>query len=267
MSSDMKEKSAIATPQTLVLETDDGTRLVADLYQGDQKSLVLVIPGFWRTRRFPAMVSIASGLAELGPSVCVVDNRGHGDSTGTFGFNTHEADDLAELILRLRSMLDNDLRVCLMGFSAGGAIAISLAAMRPDLAQGLLLVSPVSEFRRVFPRLNLLEIRHHLSLRAAVRPPRFRWNSANRRRALDDIGSVSIETCLIHTRNDWLVHHSHALALVDAAKRPIELNLLELDHREHADRIYMVSPLAWDITSNFIVRTLGLTLNPIREAP
>ena len=47
-----------------------------------QKTLVLLIPGFWRTRRYPAMVTIATGLAELGPSVCVVDNRGHGEEHG-----------------------------------------------------------------------------------------------------------------------------------------------------------------------------------------
>ena len=152
-----------------------------------------------------------------------------------------------------------------MGLSAGGAIAISVAASRPELATGLLLVSPVADFHRVFPRLNPIELKHHLSLRAAVRPPRFWWHEGDRRRALDDMASVSIETCVIHTRNDWLVHHSHAVDLVDAARSPVELHLLDLDHREHADRIYMVSSRAWDITSSFIAATLGLTLNSTRE--
>src|SRR5947199_7037354 len=90
-------------PVTGVVQSFDGTPIAYDLYDHTSRSLVLVIPGFWRDRRHPSMLALASHLTNLGYSTAVTDPRGHGDSGGTYAFNLYEHYDtaaVAEELLR-----------------------------------------------------------------------------------------------------------------------------------------------------------------------
>ncbi|MFA6955338.1 MAG: alpha/beta fold hydrolase [Thermoanaerobaculia bacterium] len=254
MSSQPPEQAPDPGPSIRQINSDDGTEIVFDLYPAPGATGVLVIPGFWRSRRYPAIQAIASSIARRLAPCAVLDLRGHGDSGGTFEFNRLEHLDVAAVARRFAKEDELD-RVVLLGFSAGGAVAISTAARGRDLPiAGLLLVSTVAEFHRVIPRPNPFTIHHHISIGQALSSPRFRWPRDGRLSPLDDAANVELPICLIHARNDWLVSHRHAEAIARRASS-VELHILDVPGRYHADRLFDVAgDEVWPIVDEFVRR-------------
>ncbi len=229
-------------PAAFTAASPDGTIIHYDLYDAPSRSAVVIVPGFWRDRRHPSMTRFAELLVSMGYRTAVVDLRGHGDSEGTFGFNFQEHHDIAAVVddLRRRVVVEP---VTLIGFSYGGAIAVSTAA-RHELPLGsLLLISPVADFQMIVPRINPFTIHRHIALGQALRRPNFEWRLGRspKLRALDDVRAVHAPICLIHVKNDWLIDHSHSAALYDAANEPKELHIIDIPGNYHADRIFNVA--------------------------
>ena len=247
-----------AQPVTRIIPSFDGTVIHYDRYDAPSRSAIVVIPGFWRDRKHPSMVWFANHLRDSGYCTAVLDPRGHGDSGGTYGFNLHEHHDVAAVVSDLRATTLVE-RIVLIGFSYGGAVAVSTAARHPDLPIGsLLLVSPVADFSMIAPRINPLTIHRHITFSQALRRPRFDWRvrRSTKLRALDDIASVHIPLCLVHVKNDWLVSHRHSVALYEAANEPKELHVIDIPGNYHADRIFSVAseaiePLLADFLSRY----------------
>lgn len=241
MSSTPHLVSATPAPQaTRIVLSFDGTAIHYDRYDAPSRTAVVVVPGFWRDRRHPSMLRLASHLLERGHSTVVLDPRGHGDSEGTYGFNLHEHHDVAAVVADLLKSAAID-RVALVGFSYGASIAISTAARHAELPfSSLLLVSPVADFSMIAPRINPLTIHRHIAFSQALRRPKFDWGvrKSNKIRPLDDIVSVRLPICLIHVKNDWLISHRHSVALYEAANEPKELHLIDIPGNYHADRIF-----------------------------
>jgi pimeloyl-ACP methyl ester carboxylesterase len=171
-----------------------------------------------------------------------MDPRGHGESEGTYGFNAHEHHDVAAVaneLLRTSTIST----ITLVGFSYGGAIAISTAA-RHDLPIGsLLLISPVADFSMIVPRINPLTIHRHIAISNAMHRPRFAWSlrRSEKLRAVDDVAKLHVPKCFIHVKNDWLINHQHSVALYEAASEPKELHVLDIEGNYHSDRIFNVA--------------------------
>jgi pimeloyl-ACP methyl ester carboxylesterase len=225
------------------VDSFDATRIHYDYYDSPARSLVLVVPGFWRFRRHPSMVTLATLLNENGFRVAVVDVRGHGDSGGTYGFNLNEHYDVYAVAQDLLQRLPIE-SITLIGLSYGGAIAISTAARHKDLPIGsLMLISPVADFSMIMPRINPFTIHKHIAWGQALHRPRFDWHlkRSAKLRAIDDIRDVHAPICLIHVKNDWLIGHSHSEALFEAANEPKELHVIDMPGNYHADRIFSVA--------------------------
>ena len=235
----------------------DGTIIHYDVYDAPSSSAVLIVPGFWRDRRHASMVSLAHFVNAMGYRAVVIDVRGHGDSEGTYGFNLNEHHDVAAVAKDLLARAATISNLTLIGFSYGGAIAISTVA-RDDLpVSSLLLISPVADFKMIAPRLNPFTIHRHIAFSQALRRPRFTWTirRAAKLRALDDIDRVRVPVCFIHVKNDWLIGHSHSVALFDSANEPKELHVLDIEGNYHADRIFNVaSDSVEPIVRDFITR-------------
>lgn len=125
--------------------------------------LAVLVPGMGDLRstyRF-----LAPGLAAAGLRTASVDLRGHGDSDATFSAygDVETAGDLEALVEHLGGP------ALLVGNSMGAGAAAHLAATRPDLVRGLVLIGP---FVRD-PRTSLLQ---RLLLRAAMARP---WAAAS----------------------------------------------------------------------------------------
>jgi pimeloyl-ACP methyl ester carboxylesterase len=222
----------------------DGAAMHYDLYDAASSSAVVVVPGFWRDRRHPSMVRLARFLLAEGYRAVIMDPRGHGESEGTYGFNQHEHHDVFAVI---RHLLDNHPtigNVTIVGFSYGGAIAISTLARHAGLpVRSLLLISSVADFALITPRINPFTMHRHIALSQALRTPKFAWNvrRSEKLRAVDDIPAVHVPVCFIHVKNDWLIGHRHSVALYEAAHEPKELHLLDIEGNYHADRIFSVA--------------------------
>jgi hypothetical protein len=230
-------------PNHLRVASFDGTTIHYDVYDAPSSSTVLVVPGFWRDRQHPSMVRLARFLNTLGYRAAIVDVRGHGDSDGTYGFNMHEHHDVAAVANDLLTKSQTIANFTLLGFSYGGAIAVSTAARHDLPIDSLLLISAVADFEMIAPRLNPFTMHRHIAFSQALRRPRFAWGirKTAKLRALDDIGNVHKPVCFIHVKNDWLINHQHSVKLYEAAHEPKELHVLDIEGNYHADRIFNVA--------------------------
>jgi len=246
----------VPEPVSSTVVSFDGTTIHYDVYDAPSPSMVLVVPGFWRDRRHPSMVRLAHFIHGQGYRTAVMDPRGHGESGGTYGFNSDEHYDVAAVanaLLRTSTIST----ITLVGFSYGGAIAISTTA-RHDLPVGsLLLISPVADYAMIIPRINPLTIHRHIAISNAMRRPRFAWfpRRAAKLRALDDVAKIKVPKCFIHVKNDWLINHRHSIALYEAATEPKELHVLDIEGNYHSDRIFNVASEAIEpLVREFLAR-------------
>lgn len=189
------------------------------------------------------MMQLAEHLKARGFRPVIMDTRGHGESGGIFGFNRHEHNDAWAVIewLQLNVELTD---VLLIGFSYGGAIAITTRARHEFPCSGLLLISPVADFDMISPKLNLFTMHRHLALRNVFRRPRFQWNAkrVEKLAAIDEVARIDEPICFIHVKDDWLIHHKHSLALFERATEPKRLHIVDTPGAWHADRIFSALP-------------------------
>jgi pimeloyl-ACP methyl ester carboxylesterase len=123
----------MTTSEFATIAREGGT--IAYTVAGDGP-LVVCIPGMGDIRasyRF-----LAPALVEAGYRVAVVDLRGHGDSSPAFDRYDNEANaaDVEALIVHLGGP------AVIVGNSMGAAIGVLLAAKRPELVSGLVLIGP-----------------------------------------------------------------------------------------------------------------------------
>ena len=146
----------------------------------------------------------------------------------------------------------------MIGLSYGGAIAISTVARHELPIASMLLISSVADFAMVSPRINPFTIHRHIMVTQAIRrAPRFDWNlfRAPKLRALDDMSNVHVPLSLIHMKNDWLIDHTHSIALYERANDPKELHIIDTPGNYHADRILLNAPAQIEpLISDFLSR-------------
>lgn len=233
--------TSLPPPSSVSITSFDQTTIVYDLYDRDPERLALVVPGFWRDRKYPAIRNFCQSVRDLGYTVAVLDVRGHGDSGGVYGFNRHEHHDVAAVagdVLKRKPTLSG---IVLIGLSLGGAIAISTTARHPELpVTSLFLISPVARFSTIRPVVHPFSMHRHLSASQAMKKPRFPWKfwRSPKLDAIDDVGRIEVPITFVHVKDDWLIHHRHSLALFEAASEPKSLHILDVPGNYHADRIF-----------------------------
>lgn len=135
-------------PSTLLTLPVDGGVLAYEV--AGTGPLVLCIPGMGDIRA--SFRLLAPSLIDAGYRVAVVDLRGHGDSSTSFASygNEGNAADVQALIEHLGGP------AVIIGNSMGAAISVLVAAARPELVAGLVLVGPFLRNGKVSPVLKAL---------------------------------------------------------------------------------------------------------------
>jgi alpha-beta hydrolase superfamily lysophospholipase len=133
--------------------------------------------------------------------------------------------------------------ITLVALSYGGSIAVSSAARDNLPLSSLLLISPVADFSMIAPRINPFTMHRHIAISNALRTPRFEWRMRRSPKlsALTDMHDVHVPVSFVHVKNDWLVGHTHSVALYEAANEPKELHVIDIPGNYHADRIFAVA--------------------------
>jgi alpha-beta hydrolase superfamily lysophospholipase len=219
----------------------DQTPIWYDLYPRETSRLALVVPGFWRDRRFPTMRKFAERLTGFGYDAAIMDVRGHGESGGVYGFNRHEHHDVAAVVRDILAKRPALREIVLIGLSTGGAISVTTTARHPDLPIArLLLISSVAKFAMIRPIIHPFSMHRHLAVSQAFRKPRFDWRffASEKVSALEEVARVHVPITLVHVKNDWLINHRHSVALFERANEPKQLHLLDVGGNFHADRIF-----------------------------
>jgi pimeloyl-ACP methyl ester carboxylesterase len=230
-------------PLSLLVDSFDTTPIAYDLYEAPSRTTIVVVPGFWRDRRHPFLLTLAAQLTGAGYRAVIADPRGHGDSGGTYGFNLYEHEDLAAVTNDVLRRCPRTESVTFVAFSYGAANAISATARHALPVASLLLISPVADFAMIQPRINPFTMHRHITLGQALKTPRFDWHlfRSPKLSAVDDIRNVHAPLSLIHVKNDWLINHTHSVALYEAANEPKELHVIDIPGNYHADRIFAVA--------------------------
>ncbi len=237
-----------------VTVSSGGETLRGDLTsRGPDAPLVVLCHGIPLSRPDPSdpgYRGICLRLAEEGVSALFVNFRGCGDSTGDFHMGGWYSD-LCSVVDFAKSEVASR-RLCLAGFSAGGALAIKYAAERGGV-DGVASFAAPAGLSRVFARehtMQLIEAARDVgTIKDPAFPPSPDWfyEDARKNEAIDFVSRVSPAPLLIvHGEQDELVPVSQGRELFEAAGEPRELVVLPAgEHRLRRDPRSVDILLAW----------------------
>lgn len=243
----------------------DGTRLSAtwDAPATPGDSGVLILPGFWRRAESPRIRELALELARRFP-VLTLDFRGHGLSRGSFTFGCCEHLDVEA---SFEEMARRGIRrAAVVGLSMGGSAGIVTLGRGAPLALepvAMLSIAAPCEFGLIRPA----PWRGHrdVAWADAWRLPRPSMAGAFGAKLVPrDLaaGLPPIPVRLVHGREDWLVHHSHAEALHGARPEGAELLVVE-ERGAHADELLARVPgLMLRLVRPFVAAALAPVAGP-----
>lgn len=118
------------------LRVDNGHVVRGDAAAGDEPGYVYV-HGLGSARVGAKSESLLAHAQSHRRAFLRIDQRGHGESSGTLGVTT-----IGELIDDLQALLERTGPRRLVGSSLGGLVAAFAAAARPELVVGLCLLAP-----------------------------------------------------------------------------------------------------------------------------
>lgn len=192
------------------------------------------IPGGIPNKDDKGYLPIARYLAENGFVSVVFNFSGCGDSTGNIDINRWENDlfRIFEYVAELPGIDNTDIH--LVGFSAGGAIALELSATEKKHISSLMLMATPANFSEIIPDDAELLAKHFRSI-GIIRDDCFpddidAWHKGfisfkpeNIIRWLPDM----LPVCIVHGDKDEVVPLLHAQKLFNAAHEPKKLLILQ----------------------------------------
>ena len=228
------------------VRTSDQVPIAYTLWRRPSKELLVIAPGFWRSRLARENLFLAAHFLRRGYDVAAFDFRGHGDSGGAYSFGASETEDVGAVLDSLVGGERPYARFCLLGLSMGGSIAADALAKRPDLlCRALALVSSPADVRAVRPQPWKSGAWKQVSLKNAVRMPRFSAGKllSQKPSAAQALSRLTMPKLIVSAEGDWLVDPSHARRLAEAAAPPVDVVHLDTPGSLHADALVRFFPL------------------------
>jgi alpha-beta hydrolase superfamily lysophospholipase len=235
----------------------DGLTLKGELSlpEGPTSALVVLCHGIPLGRPDPAdggYPELARKICENGYACLFVNFRGTGESGGNFHLGGWYSDLEAVMDFVTRELTERFSEVYLVGFSAGGALAIRYAAEHGGI-RGVAAFAAPSEFSKIFREEHLfafLELARDVGIiRETGFPPapeQF-YREIEELRPVEYVSRLSpIPLLLVHGEDDELVPAADAQTLYNAALEPKELVLLPGgQHRLRQDPRSLECLLGW----------------------
>jgi pimeloyl-ACP methyl ester carboxylesterase len=227
--------------------TVDRVSIAYTLWRRPARELLVIAPGFWRSRLARANLYLATHFVRRGYDVAIFDFRGHGESGGAYAFGAREASDVAAVVDELVGEGRTYSRFAMLGLSMGGSIAADALARRRDLpCRALALVSSPSDFAAVRPRPWKRGALRQVSWESALAMPRLSAGRffGRKPRAVDAVSVLEMPKLIVSAEGDWLVDPSHARSLARASAAPVDAVHLDTPGSLHADALVRFAPLS-----------------------
>lgn len=228
------------------VRTDDHVSIAYTWWRRPSREILIIAPGFWRSRLARENLFLASHFLRRGYDVAVFDFRGHGDSAGAYAFGASEAQDFAAVVDQLVGEGRPYARFAVLGLSMGGSIAADALAGRPDLpCRALALISSPADVASLRPRPWKQGALKQVSLKSAVRMPRLSAGKllGKKPRAVEAVSLLPMPKLIVSAEGDWLVDPSHARLLAQAAMPPVDVVHLDVPGSLHGDALVRFVPL------------------------
>jgi dipeptidyl aminopeptidase/acylaminoacyl peptidase len=210
--------------------------------------------------------ALAERFGQLGFEVLIFNFRGTGESEGDFDMRGW-ARDLEGALNFMRSDPRVDPRkIFLMGFSAGGAVSIYVAAHHPEVA-GLIACAAPAEFGDILTPQGGSDFLHYARDVGIIRDPRFPPVVEEWRKNFERIQPLRwVERIpprpflLLHGTQDEVVPADHGRRLYEKSGGKAELVLIEgAGHRLRLDEAAMKRAAQWLIRESAEKGKWGLT--------
>lgn len=202
----------------------------------EPKATVLFLHGFYDSINQRWYLMWARMLAEYGYRSVLVDQRGHGRSTGDWAtFGVRESQDMQRVldVLEEKKLLKRPLGLWALSF--GGSTAVQLAEM-DDRVEAMLLISTFTSMRDIVPDYGraigfdfLSDKQYSKVIDSAGRHGGFDPDDAN---VIDRLARLDIPTLIMHGEDDRLIPIQHAVRLYEAADRE-NVELIRIQRAGH----------------------------------
>ena len=221
------------------VESFDKTRISFNHFKKDGRdSAFIICHGFLMSKDAKPFLDLSNDLFEL-YDVISMDQRGHGDSDGSFSFSSKEHEDVKAVIDYSKGYYAH---IYLMGFSLGAASCI-IEVARDKNVDGLIVVSPPISFEKIENRFldKGALIPGIQKFRNQIFQLRIGNIFAKKKEPLDMIDKISpIPLLIIQGDKDPIIYKHHAEALYQKAKEPKKLVIMK--NGLHAEELYRQNP-------------------------
>jgi pimeloyl-ACP methyl ester carboxylesterase len=222
-----------------IVESWDKTKIAINHFKQEGRNTVIIIcHGFSMSKDAKPFLDLGNDLFKL-CDVISMDQRGHGDSDGTFRFSHVEHEDIKAVIDYAKQYY---YHIYLMGFSLGAASCIIEAAKNKNVA-GLIVISPPIGFGKIenrfldkgafLPGIQKFGI-HTIKLRIG--------NIFSKKiNPIDVVDQISpIPLLIIQGEKDSIIFKHHAEKLYEKAKDPKKIIIIK--DGLHAEELYRQTP-------------------------
>lgn len=222
-----------------IVESFDRTKIAFNHFKQQRRDTVIVIcHGFWMCKDAKPFLGLSRDFFNY-YDIIAMDQRGHGNSGGTFTFSSKEHKDIKSVINYSKKTYKH---VYLMGFSLGAASSVVEVAEEKNV-DGLIVVSAPVSFENIENRFLTKEILMSSIHKFGTHLFKLRPGpiSKDKTRPVDVIDHISpIPLLIIQGEKDPIIFKRHAEILYQKAKEPKQIIMIK--GGLHAEDLYIQNP-------------------------
>lgn len=211
--------------------TDDGPRTVRR-----PRGTILIFHGFYDTINQERYLMWGRTLAAEGYRAVLIDQRGHGRSTGDWA--TYGVNESRDMLAVMDALQEQSLLVEPVGIAAvslGASTAVQLVEM-DDRIDALVLISAFTTMRDVVPDfgrgIGFVHFSDEKYVRIVAHAGRYGGFDTAEPDVISRIGRIDTPTLLIHGEDDYLIPVQHAVRLYHAGD-PETTELIRVAGADH----------------------------------